>query len=109
MKDVDTNITQEELEEYLDKIFVYMKDLLLKKNRSYRGASFQGGKMALIGNSVRLQDKENRYLHLIENMIDTGEVRKEFGESIIDTQRDIFGYACIGMIIANKLGLGDVN
>lgn len=108
MEDIDTNVSQEEFECYLDKIFDSMKTLLIKKNRSYGGASFQGGKMALIGNSVRLQDKENRYLHLIKNMIDTGDTGDEFGESVMDTLKDMFGYSCIGIIIASKLKLGNI-
>lgn len=36
-------MTTDEFSMKLDQIFVYMKDILVKKNASYGGASFQGG------------------------------------------------------------------
>lgn len=98
-KEIDTKISNEEFEKYIDKIFSYMKAKLLEKNRVYGSASFEGGKMAVIGNAFRQRDKSNRQMHLIKTLIESGESEKPFGESLWDTICDQFGYSTIGLTL----------
>lgn len=96
---VDTKISDEQFEAYIDKIFTYMKEKLLEKNRVYGSASFEGGKMAVIGNAFRQRDKSNRQMHLIKTLIESGASEEPFGESLWDTICDQFGYATIGLTL----------
>ena len=105
-------MTNEEFSKKLDQIFVYMKDILVKKNASYGGASFQGeGIMPILGNMFRQKDKMNRYENLVSKFVNdkiefTSSEVNPFGESIWDTVCDIFGYACIGLCILDEKGMG---
>ena len=105
-------MTTEEFSRKLDQIFSYMKDILVEKNRSYGGASFQGeGLMPVLGNVFRQKDKMNRYEHLVSKLVNekidyTSTEANPFGESIWDTVCDIFGYACIGLCILDERGMG---
>lgn len=105
-------MTNEEFSKKLDQIFVYMKDILVKKNASYGGASFQGeGIMPILGNYFRQSDKINRYGNLVSKFVNdkiayTSTEANPFGESLWDTICDIFGYACIGLCILDEKGLG---
>lgn len=80
------SMTKESIEE----IFQGMADLLVRKNRDYKGASFDLG---LNGNMVHLWDKMSRY----RNMVESKETPNF--ESIEDTLKDIIGYAVIGLHI----------
>lgn len=113
-KNVDTKVSQQELSEFLDEawediqlrlpeMWEDLKKTLLEKNEKYKGASFEGGAYALIGNMFRQQDKMNRYRYLIETAIEEGEVPEAFGESIYDTIQDQAGYALIGLALCKKL------
>ena len=109
-------MTNEEFGDKLEQIYDYMKEILLKKNQSYGGASFQGkGIMPILGNMFRMKDKANRYENLLTKMVEKGgntdSIRDDkdlqpFGESIWDTLCDIFGYACIGLCILEEKGMG---
>jgi hypothetical protein len=79
--------------ESIDGIFDGMSDLLVKKNKDYKGASFDLG---LNGNMVHLWDKVSRYRNMVENKM-RGE-QPNF-EGIEDTLKDIIGYAVIGLHI----------
>ena len=106
---MDTKITNEEFEDKIDEIFGYMKKVLLEKNKSYGSASFEGGKMALIGNMFRQKDKMNRYWNLMDQYINGGTMDAPFGESVWDTVCDIFGYSTIGLTILTLLGMEGEN
>ena len=105
-------MTTDEFSKKLDQIFVYMKDILVKKNASYGGASFQGeGMMPILGNYFRQLDKVNRYGNLVSKFVNdkveyTSTEANPFGESLWDTICDIFGYACIGLSILSEKGMG---
>lgn len=103
-KEIDTKISNEEFEKYIDKIFAYMKEKLLEKNRVYGSASFEGGRMAVIGNAFRQRDKSNRQMHLIKTLVEEGKSEKPFGESLWDTICDQFGYSVIGLTLLAILG-----
>lgn len=75
--------------ESIDIIFSDVKQLLLKKNADYKGASFDLG---LVGNMVHLHDKVSRYRNLVEK-------KESHFESIEDTLKDVIGYAVIGLHI----------
>lgn len=79
--------------ESIDVIFDGMSGLLVKKNKDYKGASFDLG---LNGNMVHLWDKVSRYRNMVENKM-RGE-QPNF-EGIEDTLKDIIGYAVIGLHI----------
>ena len=79
--------------ESIDGILDGMSDLLVKKNKDYKGASFDLG---LNGNMVHLWDKVSRYRNMVENKM-RGE-QPNF-EGIEDTLKDIIGYAVIGLHI----------
>lgn len=76
--------------ESIHEILEGMTDLLVRKNKDYKGASFDLG---LNGNMVHLWDKVRRYRNMVEN------VQEPNFESIDDTLRDIIGYAIIGLHI----------
>lgn len=105
-------MTTEEFSNKLDQIFAYMKEILVEKNRSYGGASFQGeGLMPVLGNYFRQLDKVNRYGNLVSKLVNdkvdyTSSEANPFGESVWDTVCDIFGYACIGLCILEEKGMG---
>jgi len=80
-------------EESITKLTGEIKDILLKKNQDYGGASFDLG---LNGNMVHLWDKVSRYRSLIS--LDKKEPNFE---SLEDTLKDIVGYAIIGLHILN--------
>lgn len=108
-------MTNEEFSNKLDQIFAYMKNILVEKNKSYGGASFQGeGIMPILGNMFRQKDKMNRYEHLVSKIVNekvdysNSEVNP-FGESIWDTVCDMFGYACIGLCILDEKGMGKLS
>ena len=111
-------MTNKEFGERLDQVYSYMRDILLKKNQSYGGASFQGdGIMPILGNMFRMKDKANRYENLLTKLVEKGGntdfIRDDkdlqpFGESIWDTLCDIFGYACIGLCILEEKGMGKI-
>lgn len=82
--------------ESIDRIFGEMSDLLVKRNKDYKGASFDLG---MTGNFVHIWDKVVRYRNLVENR-NSGEFANF--ESIEDTLRDIIGYAVIGLHILNE-------
>lgn len=82
--------------ESIDRIFGEMSDLLVKKNKDYKGASFDLG---MTGNFVHIWDKVVRYRNFVENR-NSGEFANF--ESIEDTLRDIIGYAVIGLHILNE-------
>lgn len=103
-KEIETKISNEEFEEFIEEIFAYMKQKLLEKNRVYGSASFEGGIMAVIGNAFRQRDKSNRQMHLIKALIETGTEDKPFDESLWDTVSDQFGYATIGLTLLAILG-----
>lgn len=79
------NITKE-----VDKIFINVREILVKKNKNYGSASFDLG---VKGNVVHLWDKVSRY----KSMCFDGN-NNDF-ESVEDTLKDIIGYAVIGLII----------
>lgn len=103
---------QRTFEEKLDQIFVYMKQILVEKNKSYGGESFYGeGIFPILGNCVRLRDKVSRYTNLVSKFVNdkveyTSTEANPFGESLWDTICDIFGYACIGLSILSEKGMG---
>lgn len=105
-------MTTEEFSVKLDQIFSYMKKILVEKNRSYGGASFQGeGVMPILGNMFRQKDKMNRYENLVSKFVNdkidpNSSEANPFGESIWDTVCDIFGYSCIGLCILDEKGMG---
>ena len=66
--------------------------LLIRKNRDYKGASFDLG---TIGNGIHLWDKIKRY----RNMVLSG--TKPNYETATETLQDIAGYAILGLIIAD--------
>ena len=76
--------------ESIEEVFGGMAELLARKNRDYKGASFDLG---LNGNMVHLWDKVTRYRNMVEN-----KANPNF-EGIEDTLRDIIGYAVIGLHI----------
>lgn len=80
-------------EESIEKIFTEVRNILLKKNADYGGASFDLG---INGNMVHIWDKARRFRSLVEKQM-KGE--KANFESIEDTLRDIIGYAVIGIHI----------
>jgi len=90
----------------VEEVYEYMSEILIKKNESYGSASLQGGKMAIIGNMFRQKDKMNRYQNLITQLVESGEMDIPFEESIWDTICDIWGYATLGLIIAEREGFG---
>jgi hypothetical protein len=96
-------------EERLDKILGQVRSVLIKKNRSYGSSSFVDGKYSLIGNYFRQADKINRHRHITFKMIDEGTDAAPFGETIFETLRDEAGYALIGMIICDLMGLAPVD
>lgn len=77
--------------ESIEEIFSGMSDLLVRKNKDYKGASFDLG---LTGNMVHLWDKVTRYRNIVENP----SMEISF-EGIEDTLKDIIGYAVIGLHI----------
>lgn len=77
--------------ESIEEIFSGMADLLVRKNRDYKGASFDLG---LNGNMVHIWDKVTRYRNIVENP----SMEINF-ESVEDTLKDIIGYAVIGLHI----------
>ena len=87
---------EEMSKESIDGIFDGMSELLVKKNRDYKGASFDLG---LNGNMVHLWDKVTRYRNMVE-IKNRGE-EPNF-ESIEDTLKDIIGYAVIGLHILQQ-------
>lgn len=109
-------MTTEEFSVKLDQIFFLMKKILVEKNQSYGGASFQGeGIMPILGNMFRMKDKANRYENLLTKLVEKGgntdSIKNDkdlqpFGESIWDTLCDIFGYSCIGLCILDEKGMG---
>ena len=111
-------MTNEEFEKKLDMICSYMKEILIQKNKSYGGASFEGeGIMPILGNMFRLRDKMNRYENLMTKLVEKGgnadRIREDkdlqpFGESLWDTICDIFGYASIGLCILDEKGFGKI-
>lgn len=84
---------REMTKESVDEIFNGMSELLVKKNKDYKGASFDLG---LNGNMVHLWDKISRYRHMVE--IKARGEKPNF-EGIEDTLKDIIGYAVIGLHI----------
>lgn len=84
---------QEMTKESIEKIFNGMSDLLVKKNRDYKGASFDLG---MTGNMVHLWDKVTRLRNLVEN-----KETPNF-EGIEDTLKDIIGYSVIGLHILEE-------
>ena len=84
--------------ETIEEIFNGMSDLLVKKNKDYKGASFDLG---MNGNMVHLWDKVSRYRNMVENKM-RGE-QPNF-EGIEDTLKDIIGYAVIGLHILKAEG-----
>ena len=76
--------------ESIEEVFGGMAELLARKNRDYKGASFDLG---LNGNMVHLWDKVVRYRNMVESKNEPN------FESIEDTLRDIIGYAVIGLHI----------
>lgn len=107
MNTKDTTITNQEFEKILDdKVLPHIRKVLLEKNKKYKGASFEGGIHAIIGNYYRSRDKSNRYKYLIESFIENGKWDDPFGESIFDTVRDQAGYAIIGLTILTLLDIG---
>lgn len=89
--DVEIEISEspQMTEESIKEVFDGMAELLAKKNRDYKGASFDLG---LQGNMVHLWDKVNRYRNLVNGA-------DSHFESIEDTLKDIIGYAVIGLHI----------
>lgn len=77
----------------IEQVFAEITDLLVKKNKDYKGASFDLG---LTGNMVHLWDKVSRYRNIVEQKM--REEQPNF-ESIEDTLKDIIGYAVIGIHI----------
>lgn len=65
-----------------------MKELLIRKNKDYNGASFRTG---LVGNYCRLVDKFDRLENLMKNS------KEPNFESIEDTYKDIIGYCTIAL------------
>ena len=76
--------------ESINEIFNGMADLLARKNRDYKGASFDLG---MTGNMVHIWDKASRLRHLVESK------EKPNFEGIEDTLKDLIGYAVIGLHI----------
>lgn len=72
--------------------YAELRELLLKKNKDYKGASFDLG---MSGNVVHLWDKVSRLNNLNNN------TEPNF-EAIDDTLRDIIGYCVIGLHIISK-------
>lgn len=105
-------MNNEEFKKKLQEVMSYMEDILVKKNASYGSASFQGeGIMPLLGNMFRLRDKMNRYENLMTKCVNTkvdfsSSEQNPFGESVWDTVCDMWGYASIGLIILDSLGMG---
>ena len=96
------DITEKEFEEKLNAICKMMKDLLIEKNKSYGGPSLPGTfEWAISGNCHRPGDKHKRYVHLIQKLL-AGKEPVTINETLIDSLRDIFGYAVIGMIILDN-------
>lgn len=90
----------------LTDIYHDMTDLLIKKNASYGGSVFQGeGIMPLVGNMIRLGDKMRRYEHLVTKLVTEGTADAPFNESVYDTVMDILGYATLGLMILENLGM----
>lgn len=87
-------------EESITKLTSEIKDILLKKNEDYGGASFDLG---LNGNMVHLWDKVSRYRNLIKNYQDEPNF-----ESIEDTLKDIIGYSIIGLHILHDSNIEDI-
>ena len=83
--------------ESIQEIFDGMADLLVRKNKDYKGASFDLG---LNGNMVHLWDKVTRYRHMVESKEEPN------FESLEDTLHDIIGYAVIGIHILKAQGNG---
>lgn len=79
--------------ESIEEIFTEVRNILLKKNADYGGASFDLG---INGNMVHIWDKARRFRSLVEKQT-KGE--KANFESLEDTLRDIIGYAVIGIHI----------
>lgn len=82
--------------ESIDAIFREMTELLVRKNQDYKGASFDLG---LIGNMVHLWDKVSRYRHLVEGRLLSAAPASPNFEPVVDTLKDIIGYAVIGLHI----------
>ena len=76
--------------ESIQEIFDGMADLLARKNKDYKGASFDLG---MTGNMVHIWDKASRLRHLVESKEEPN------FEGIEDTLKDLIGYAVIGLHI----------
>lgn len=110
MKEPIKQITPEQFKSF---ITAYLNDyfipFLYEKNKKYKGASFQDGLMALVGNVFRQSDKMERYKSIVFDWInskDKGDMDSPFGESVFDTISDQLGYALIGITICamNRIG-----
>lgn len=103
-------ITPEEFFDFIQGMSDEILPFLYEKNKKYKGASFQNGIRALIGNMFRQEDKNLRFKHLVFDWIDRGanssDFDEPFGESIWDTIRDQLGYAYIGLTICSLYGIG---
>ena len=102
-------ISPEEFKEFITNLMnKEIIPFLYEKNKKYKGASFQNGVLALVGNLFRQEDKLLRYKHLVFTWLETGmnEFDEPFGESIWDTIRDQLGYALIAMTIASLYDIG---
>ena len=87
---VRNNGSETMTKESIEEIFNGMSDLLVRKNRDYKGASFDLG---MTGNMVHIWDKASRLRHLVESK------EKPNFEGIEDTLKDLIGYAVIGLHI----------
>lgn len=81
------------MEDQIKVICEEVKEMLVKKNRDYGGASFDLG---LIGNYVHLWDKVRRYQSLV------WEKQNPNFEGVEDTLKDIVGYAIIGLLVLRQ-------
>jgi hypothetical protein len=87
---------EEMTRESINGIFDGMTEILLKKNKDYKGASFDLG---MNGNMVHIWDKTSRLRNMVENRLKGEEPNFE---SIQDTLKDIIGYAVIGLHILEE-------
>lgn len=86
--------------ESIQGIFDGMVELLVRKNKDYKGASFDLG---MTGNMVHIWDKASRLRHLVESK------EKPNFEGISDTLCDLIGYAVIGLHILKIENNGQEN